>query len=576
MQRLKNYLPLLLVLLLGAFLRFYKLDWGQGFFFHPDEYHIAAGVDRLSFPGQMNPKLFSYGSFTVYLIYFSQTIITSIISHFPPFASHFASAILIGRFYSALFSTLTILLIYLISKKIFPSLLHPPCGEAGCYIATLLTALLPGAIQQAHFATPESSLTFFLFLTLFLSLQYIEQKKIRYLFLGAISLGIALGIKIVALTFLPVLLLPPVFSLQFNKLNSPVQYIKSLFRLIKVEIFLLLVTGFSFFLAFPYAVLDFGSFRGSLNYEGGVADGKLLVFYTRQFIDTIPVIFQFQKILPFALGPGVLILGTLGILGALISLGNSLRKKTPPITNYYLLITLLAFISYFLLNAFLFAKWTRFVAPAFPFFALFAAYIFKFVRLRLLRVACYVLLAINLVWTAMFFSIYLRPDVRLTATDWINENLPANSQILLEGGNMLDIPLKDNALKRVSLDFYNFEEDRQTQEEILAAFSQSDYFFVQSRRVFANHLRLKEKYPKTAGIYEKLFSGELGFEKIKEFSSFPQLSIIPASLTDGHYPLSIPDEVGEETWSVFDHPVIRIYQKVRRLTVQDYENLLQI
>ena len=68
---------LLGILFLGAVLRFYKLDWGEGNFFHPDEYHIAGAVSRLSFPSQMNPHLFTYGSFTVYLIYFTRLILAA-------------------------------------------------------------------------------------------------------------------------------------------------------------------------------------------------------------------------------------------------------------------------------------------------------------------------------------------------------------------------------------------------------------------------------------------------------------------------------------------------------------------
>lgn len=546
-----RYLPLIIIVLIGGFLRFYKLDWGSGYFFHPDEYHIAAAVDRLSFPSQMNPELFSYGSFTVYLIYFTKAILTSIFSHF-------SLAILIGRFYSALFSTLAIILIYLISRRLF---------TVRCSLFTaMLYAALPGSIQQAHFATPESGLTFFLFLTLFLSLQYIEQKKLRYLFLGAISLGIALGIKIVALTFLPVLLLPPVFSLQFNKLSSPVQYIKSLFRLIKFEIFLLLATGFSFFLTFPYAVLDFEAFRGSLNYEGGVADGKLLVFYTRQFIDTVPILFQFRKIFLYALGPGVLVLGVLGFLGYL---GNLLKKrKNVSHITYHISLVTLAFLSYFLPNAFLFAKWTRFMAPIFPFFAIFAAYFFKLIsKNKLLRVACCVFLVTNIIWAAMFFSIYLKPDVRLTTTEWLNQNLPADSFILTESGNMLEVPLEGN-LKKTAFDFYHLEENSQLQDELPELLSQADYFIIQSRRIFTNHQRLPEQFSKTAMFYDLLFANQLGFEKIKEFNSFPTLRV-------GKLKLEINDESAEETWSVFDHPVIKVYKKTRSLTAQDYKQSLK-
>jgi len=329
----KTKIALVAIILLGGLLRFYKLDWGEGHFFHPDEYHIAAAVDRLSFPFQMNPDLFSYGSLTVYLVYFTKMFLGATLP------------ILIGRFYSALFSTLTILIVFLISKKLFKK-------RAYAYLAAFLTAITPGLIQQAHFATPESNLTFWLFLALYLLLNFLEKEKFRLLYFSAVSLGLAMGTKITALTFLPVLICLPLLKF----LSKPK---KKLIPLVKILIPSLLIAGVIFFLVFPYSVLDWKGFRNSMNYEIGVGRGEPPVFYTRQFIGTKPVIFQLTKIFPYALGPGLLILGILGLV-------RMFRK----ITDYKVLTVLLAFFSYFLPNAFLFAKWTRFIAPSFPFFAI--------------------------------------------------------------------------------------------------------------------------------------------------------------------------------------------------------------
>lgn len=595
--KVTSYLLLITILLIGAFLRFYKLDWGSGYFFHPDEYHIASAVERISFPGQMNPHLFSYGSFTVYLIYFTKITLVSIISHFSLLTSHlpavkqgFPLAIYIGRFYSALFSTLTIALVYFISRKLVAG---RPAKRDWSLVAATLCALLPGSIQQAHFTTPESILTFWLMLALLMSLNYLTKKESKYLYLAAASQGLALGTKIVALTFLPVVFLLPFFlyfpakrdlALRDNQLKKPAwTRVKpsSLVQLIKQIIFAILITIFFFFLTFPYGILDWRGWRGSLNYEGEVATGKLMVFYTRQFIDTTPILFQFQKIFPYALGPAVLILGVLGflsILSRLSILRIRKRKYQIPHTTYYIL--LLAFLSYFLPNAFLFAKWTRFMALTFPFFALFTGYFLSSIKNKKLSLITYFLsLITTLVWTAMFFSIYLRPDVRLSTTEWINHNLNPNSIILVESGNMLDIPLYNNTnIKRFSFDFYNLEGETEQKENLIEYMLKSDYFVIQSRRVFTNHQRARKQFPFTARFYDLLFFNQLGFEKVKEFSSHPQFSIFNFRIFN-EAPISqfsINDELAEETWSVFDHPVIRVYKKTRFLTQQDYEKILKI
>ena len=87
------------------------------------------------------------------------------------------------------------------------------------------------------------------------------------------------------------------------------------------------------------------------------------------------------------------------------------------------------------------------------------------------------------------------------------------------------------------------DESPELQLELKDNLEKADYIFVPSRRIFTNHL--KDKYPLLSGYYKKLFSGESGFEKVIEFSA------------------GINDEQAEETWTVFDHPVIRIYKKVK-------------
>ena len=507
-------LKLLLIILIGAFLRFYCLDWGEGFFFHPDEYHISAAVERLSFPNQMNPEFFSYGSATIYLIYFTKLILAA--------SRYSLDAILVGRFYSALFSTLTIILIYLICCELF--------NKRSALLAAGLTATLPGLIQQAHFATPESNLIFWLFLFLYLGILHQKTKKLKFLYGAAVSFGFALATKITALLWLPILLL--------FVLTKP-------FRLIEKGLVSLFLAGFVFFCAFPYSLLDYSSFRHSLNYEVGVGRGLPIVFYTRQFINTLPVLFQFQKILPYALGPAVLILGTLGFFSILKD--RRLRLITA------------AFLLLFLPNAFLFAKWTRFIAPSFLFFAIFTTYLLSQIKSKILLVIGHWSLVINFFWALMFFSIYLRPDIRVATTEWLNNRLAPKTTILTESGNMLEVPLTGN-LNKVGFDFYHLDERVSLQQQLPELLAQADYFIVQSRRMFANHQRLPNEFPLTSRFYDLLFSDQLGFKKIQEFNSYPL----------------IPDEAAEETWSVFDHPVIRIYQKTQFFTKNDYQNLLQI
>lgn len=535
LKNLNSKTFLIIILIIGAFLRFYKLDWGEGLFTHPDEYHIATSVSQLSFPTQIHPHFFSYGTVVIYLIYFTQTFLDTLTSHFNTF--------IIGRFYSALFSTLTIIIVYNISSLFF--------DKKWALVGAFLTALTPGLIQQAHFATPESILTFFLFSCLFFLLRFMRNGKVSDIFLSSISLGFSLGVKIIGLLFTPLLALG-IFLKFFKKPK----------KLLLILALSFLYTLMVFYLVAPFVFLDYPAWRGSTEYEGNLALGKLPVFYTRQFIDTYPFLFQAEKILPYALGPVVEVMGILGVM----LLAISLIKK--PSSQIFLLLS--SFLVLFVSNSLLFAKWTRFIALTFPFFPIFSVYFLQQIGQKSKKgsqILTATLLFLTSLWSLAFFSIYLNHDVRIEASRWLEENTSPGVSFMVEGGNMVDLPLSGN-YKKLSLDFYNMETGPLVRQKIIDALETSDYFLIQSRRVFKNHQRIPYLYPKTAHFYDALFNGQLGFEEIKEFHSFPSLSFFGSNI-------EFPDERAEETWSVFDHPVIRIFQKKIKLSKEDYAKIIE-
>ena len=527
---------------MASILRFYKLDWGEGFFFHPDEYHIAISVNQLSFPDQMHPNFFSYGTFISYLIYFSKQLAV-----FVGVVSENIHPILIGRFFSAFFSTITIPVIYLLTrsltKKGLPAL-----------VAAITAAFSPGLIQQAHYATPESSLIFWILLSLLLIIYWMKQDSGKFLFFSALSFGLALSVKISGLIFLPVYALAVLLRNILTIKNT-----------IKVVLFFALFTTISFLafmMIYPYSILDWQGFRHSFNYESGVGRGEPVVFYTRQFINTTPVLFQYIRILPYVLDPATLILGTAGVTySAFMLIKGKFKQKE-------LMVVLAAFLIFFITSSFLFAKWTRFIIPAVPFFAVFTGYVISRIKDGgLYRSTVIFVLSFSFVWTLMFFQIYLKQDVRLQANEWVNENLPQQSVVLTEAGNMIEIPVSGSFTKH-SFDFYHLDENPQLRTQLIEKLVEADYFIVQSRRIFYNHQRLPEMFPLTNTFYENLFNGDLGFEHVQTFTSYPTLPLPGVKI-------EIKDERAEETWTVFDHPVVRIYEKTHDYPMEYYEEILK-
>ena len=563
---------LLIILFLAVLLRFGGLNWCLPHTPHPDEWNMAAAVTRLNWENKLNPQFFAYGQFPLYLTYFSARIY-----NFIPWINikeiDIQEAVFFLRFWAATAGVGTVYLVYLISKRILTT--HYSL------LASILAAFTPGLIQIAHFGTTESLLSFFFLLIIYLSFKILEKAKARiFVFLG-IVLGLSLATKISALIFTIPILMVIIFLLQ-RILMKPGKRTKGSFLLLCNSLVAFATSLVFTLITSPYLLLAYHESKRTLLYETAVAAGNTPVFYTRQFINTTPVLFQLQKVFPYALGWPILILGTLGIFLSLFLLikpdknkkttlnlfasGKEIFSKAEHFKLQFLTLNF-ALLTYFFSQAFLFCKWTRFMAPIFAFFPIFAAILLSYLgNLRYLKF----LLVVSCLPGLIFSSIYFQSDIRFAASDWIYQNIPSNSQILFDTGNVVDIPISPPNhpntpnfpnYRLTSFDFYHLDENYELLPKLLNYLETSDYIIIPSRRIFANHLRLADKYPLTAKYYSLLFSGKLGFTEIKTF--VPLASKV------------LGDEKAEETFTVFDHPTIRIYQKVVPLGQNDYENLFQ-
>jgi hypothetical protein len=103
-------------------------------------------------------------------------------------------------------------------------------------------------------------------------------------------------------------------------------------------------------------------------------------------------------------------------------------------------------------------------------------------------------------------------------------------------------------------------------DDLLTYLTKAEYIFIPSRRIFANYTRFPTKYPLVTKYYQLLLSGALGYSEVSRINSFPTLGI-------GKFAISWNDEGAEETWTVFDHPVIRIYKKIYPKSFEEYQRL---
>lgn len=522
---IKNHklsLYIFLLILIGGFFRFYNLNWGSPFYFHPDERNIASSVLNINFPNQMNPHFFAYGSFPMYSIYFTAYLINLLTkSQFV-----FEQIIIISRFYSALLSVLLIPSLYFLGEKL--------ANKRVGLIAATLCVFSTGFIQFAHFGTFEMWLTLLGVWFFYFSLNLAKNLELKNIFAVGIIFGLLMAIKVSSLPLLAI----PAFSILLN------YFFTNHTKYIGIFVMILCTASVVFFAVSPFILLDFPSFLSSVRYESFVAFGTLPVFYTGEFYNSIPVIFQLTKIYPFLINP----LMTILFVPSLIYLTFTAIKKNN--FSYYLLFTI--YYSLFLPQAFLFTKWTRYILPTLPFMYLILAIFFeRFISKRILNVVIF----IGIVFTVSYFiTTLINQDTRVKASLWIKENIPAKSIVLSEVYDMGIMPF-NRYLQNISLfNFYDLDQAPDIKSLELENFlSQSQYIILPSQRILKTRLVNNDKFLNGYKFYNELINGRLGYKKIYE---------TPCDIFCKITYLGNPVFALEQTVNVFDRPTIFIFKKI--------------
>jgi len=511
-EKNKFFIIFIISLICLLFTRFYGLNWGNSFFFNPDENNMVNAILSMSFKN-LNPNFFAYNQFPLFLTFFTTP------------KHDFYHIALTLRFWSAIFSSFSILFFYLIAKNFFSK-------KRELLTFVFLLIFTPGLIQLAHFGTTESILIFTFSVNLFLALNYFHHPKFKYLFLTALISGVAIGSKITGVFFiLPILISLILLLVETHHDASLHRFKKFFFSILFLSILTLVFT----FIFTPFSFLKFADFKNSMVYETGVATGTTQVFYTRQFLNTIPYLFQFQHIFPYTFGIFMFIFSIIGFFIFIFD------KKYKILNTKYLIIFIPCLI-YFLYNGQLFIKWTRFMSPLFFIAPLFTVFFLSKVKSKIIYL---ILFLLSILPGIYFCRRYFLTDNRPIASIWLINQIPSTSLILSEFGNVVNLPVYNSNFQVNNFDFYNLDSVPNLYSQLTTQIFKSDYIIVPSRRVFKN--QNNSTFPFSQKYYQFLFSHQLGFSQIKQF--------------DYNLSLFLNDENAEETWSVFDNPTIRIYKK---------------
>ncbi len=177
----------------------------------------------------------------------------------------------------------------------------------------------------------------------------------------------------------------------------------------------------------------------------------------------------------------------------------------------------------------------------------------------------------GLFWSAAYVNgVYNQEHTWITASRWLYENAVEGSVILWE---QWDDPLPKSipgepgmdmgSQGLVNIDWGPYEEDTAEKFAILRQkLQEADYVAYSSKRIYDSVDELPQRYPMTNLYYQAMRDGRLGFELAAEFTSPPQL-----------LGLTFEDRSADESWSLYDHPQVSIFHKVRDLSDEEFAAL---
>jgi len=500
----------------------------------------------------MNPEFFAYGSLPIYISGATAHIL-AIITRDHQWIHEWGHINLVGRHISAIFSTATLLLVYLLTRKILP--------PTPALVAVWFTATTPFLIQQAHFAVTESMLGFWAVLLTLVSLPLLRHPNKRTTVILGILWGMSVATKTSAVSFGVIPLVATVFGSahQRQRRRKP---------LLSPILLFLITSALTYAIVSPYTFLSWNKFVESMRYEGNIVSGRSIVVYVYQFLGTKPYVYQLAQ-LPYTQG---WVLAAASIIGYLWLTGQALKKK-----HWILLFVFLWPTLYTAYVGGWYAKFVRYLVPVYPFLAIAAAWFVAKLHTILKKFPPFpallaLLLSAPFLRSIAFLHIYTSPQTRIAASNWIYTHIPTGSRILTEHwDDGLPIPLspeKNPAIfKREQLTIY--EPDNEKKARYYAeTLSSADYLFLNSRRLYGTLMHLTEKYPITSRYYALLFNGSLGYEKVAEFAVYPTLTV-------GPWRWEFNDDKSEETFQVYDHPKVMIFQNTGHLTAGQLTTILR-
>jgi hypothetical protein len=412
------------ILLAGLVLRLWGLGFGLPNLYHPDEDALVMPAIQMIKSGDLEPARLEYGSLHIYALAAASMVVYLADARggflsdpaqlavyergtYPAVYAH-PEFFLAARLVSAVMGTAVILLAYLLARRLG--------SERQALAAAAFVAALPGLVVDAHFATPDTPLTFWTMLALYLLVRaYDEWETDRgwaYAAAGFVC-GLAAATK-----YNGVLLAAPL-------LLAPLLRVRTLDGLLRGRVLagpLAMVAGF--LAGTPFALLDIPAFLRWAGYTlhlynapGAAPAGASWVWHLRYLLTT---------------ANGIVVV--LGAAGLLLSLRVWGRRGLLPAAFALL---------YWLAVAGQARREARMWLPTAPLLAIWSALFLDYVLAwlaarrpgrigRLLPITPLLVVLLLAVPAARHSILFGRDDVRTIAQQWVEASVPAGTPVAVD------------------------------------------------------------------------------------------------------------------------------------------------
>lgn len=460
---------------------------------------------------------------------------------------------LIGRLQGALLDTITIVVVAAIGRRLG--------GHLAGVLAAAFAASSVMSIQLAHFFGAEPLLGLGSALIVLCMLRLDRSADPRRAATSGLLLGMAIGVTVAAkLTALGIVLVPIAacagLVLRHHRRSDALRFAS-----------VLVGAAVAFRIAHPGAFDGLGlrfsdAYWADLRLSATLPDLETPPSF--QWARRIPVLQPLVWLSVYVIGPGTVLAAVVGV-GALVRTRSDRTRAMSIWTRLVMLASISVPFGYVVVTTF---PTTRYFLPMTP--ALFAVAGFGIApsvrrlrstrgRARIAPIAMVTAgLGLSVLWAVGFVNgVYGREHTRIEATRWIADNVPPGAALTSQAWDdalPLALPGVDvTAYRNVQL--VMVEPDSVGKVDTLAdQLLQVDYVVESSERISGTVTRMPARFPSTINFFDALDDGTLGFERVATIERGLEL-----------FGLRLPGDAAEEAFNVYDHPPVRIWQRVREV-----------